>query len=231
VGRCDGVLVECVILVDDLLEHADGFFGFALGGEEAGGEAFEGGAPGLALEAFVQMRRYFLQNATLFQKIEQVETRQLKHIADSDEKFNRLFNALDDPSKKTPDQGIFFNGQIFDAYAFASNLIREAKKEIVLIDNYIDDSVLTLLSKRNAKVAATLYTRKIHKTLLLDLEKHNAQYPKITLKTLAGFHDRFLIIDAKALYHLGASLKDLGKQCFAFSRMDDLLPEILDKLK
>lgn len=183
------------------------------------------------MEAFVQMRRYFLQNATLFQKIEQVETRQLKHIADSDEKFNRLFNALEDQSQKSPAQGIFFNGQIFDAYAFASDRIREARTEIILIDNYIDDSVFTLLSKRSAKTQATLYTRKISKTLQLDLEKHNAQYPVITLQTLTGFHDRFLIIDGKALYHLGASLKDLGKQCFAFSRMDDLLPEIIAKLK
>lgn len=182
------------------------------------------------MEAFVQMRSYFLQNATLFQKIEQVETRQLKHIADSDEKFNRLFNALEDSSKKSPAQGIFFNGQIFDAYAFASDRIREAKTEIILIDNYIDDSVFTLFSKRSVKTKATLYTRRISKTLQLDLDKHNAQYPSIALQTVMGFHDRFLIIDRKALYHLGASLKDLGKQCFAFSRMDDLLPEILTKL-
>lgn len=183
------------------------------------------------MEAFVQMRRYFLQNTELFAKIEQVETRQLRHIADSDEKFNQIFNALEDQSQKSPAQGIFFNGQIFDAYAFASDRIREARTEVILIDNYIDDSVFTLLSKRSAKTKATLYTRKISKTLRLDLEKHNAQYPVITLQTLTGFHDRFLIIDGKALYHLGASLKDLGKQCFAFSRMDDLLPEIIAKLK
>jgi len=183
------------------------------------------------MEAFVQMRRYFLQNAELFQKIEQVETRQLEHIADSDEKFNRIFNALDVHPRKDPQQGIFFNGQIFDAYAFASDLIRRAEKELVLIDNYIDDSVLTLFSKRKPKVVVTLYTRKISKTLQLDLDRHNAQYPPITLKTLSGFHDRFLMVDQKTLYHIGASLKDLGKQCFAFSRMDDLAPTILNKLK
>lgn len=182
------------------------------------------------MEAFVQMRRYFLQNAALFQKIEQVETRQLRHIADSDEKFNRVFNALDQQAQNPPSQGIFFNGQIFDAYRFASNLIRSAKQEIILIDNYIDDSVFTLLSKRRRGVTATLYSRKVSKALQLDLDKHNAQYPPITVEPLPGFHDRFIIIDAKELYHLGASLKDLGKQCFAFSRMDDLLPAILEQL-
>lgn len=182
------------------------------------------------MEAFVEMRRFFLQNATLFQKIEQVETRQLKHIADSDEKFNRVFNALEKQAQTPPNRGIFFNGQIFDAYRFASGLIRSAKREIILIDNYIDDSVLTLLSKRKQDVAATVFTRKATKALQLDLEKHNAQYPAIRLELLPGFHDRFILIDAKELYHLGASLKDLGKQCFAFSRMDDLLPAILKQL-
>lgn len=183
------------------------------------------------MEAFVQMRRYFLQNATLFERIDQVETRQLRHIADSDEKFNRIFNALDARALQPPQQGIFFNGQIFDAYTFASDLIRGAKSELILIDNYIDDSVLTLLSKRKPKVTATIHTRKVGKSLQLDLEKHNAQYPSITVQPLTGFHDRFLIIDNKALYHMGASLKDLGKQSFAFSRMDDLLPNILKYLK
>ena len=183
------------------------------------------------MEAFVQMRSYFLQNAELFQKINQVETKQLKHIADSDEKFNRIFNALDAMPPDAPTHGIFFDGQIFDAYSFASDLVRSAKKNIVLVDNYVDDCVLTLFSKRRASVSASIYTRKISKAFQLDLDKHNAQYPPVKVETLSGFHDRFMIIDDKALYHLGASLKDLGKQCFAFSRMDDLLPSILEQLK
>lgn len=183
------------------------------------------------MEAFVQMRRYFLQNAALFARIEQVETRQLKHIADSDEKFNQLFNALDTQSPQPSRQGIFYNGQIFDAYGFAAELIRGARKTLVLIDNYIDDSVLTLLSKRRAKVTTTIYTRKIAKSLQLDLSKHNAQYPPINVVERPGFHDRFLIRDDKELYHIGASLKDLGKQCFAFSRMDEFVPELTAKLQ
>jgi len=183
------------------------------------------------MEAFVQMRRYFLQNAELFQEIDQVETRQLRHIADSDEKFNRIFNALDERASEAPRQGIFYNGQIFDAYTFAADIIRGAKKSLYLIDNYVDDAVSTLLSKREPKVAATIYTRKTTKAFQLDLDKHNAQYSAIALRVLSGFHDRFLLVDDRELYHLGASLKDLGKQCFAFSRMDDFAHELRQKLK
>lgn len=177
--------------------------------------------------AFVAMRRVMLSMAPIIERLKSLEFKQLQ----SDEKFSQIFKALEQQSENLSTQGIFFDGQIFDAYSFASKIISSAKKEILLIDNYIDDSVLTLLSKRQASVRATIYTRKISKTFQLDLEKHNAQYPPITVKTLARFHDRFIIIDEKALYHLGASLKDLGKQCFAFSRMDGLLSSILGKLK
>ena len=130
-----------------------------------------------------------------------------------------------------PNQGIFFNGQIFDAYVFFSEIIKKAKTEIILIDNYIDETVLIQLSKRNPDVKATIFTGKITQQLLLDLEKHNKQYPPIEIKQFTNSHDRFIIIDRTELYHLGASLKDLGKKWFAFSRMDSLTESLLKMLK
>jgi hypothetical protein len=118
-----------------------------------------------------------------------------------------------------PKEGIFFDGQVFDAYAFVSDLIKSAKKNIILIDNYIDESVLLLLSKRANEVEATVYTPVISPQLQLDLQKHNAQYAPISLKIFTRSHDRFLIID-ETVFHVGASLKDLGKKWFAFSKME-----------
>lgn len=129
-----------------------------------------------------------------------------------------------------PKQGIFFNGQTFDAYVFVSEIIKNAKSEIILIDNYIDESVLLQLSKRNADVKATIYTGIISPRLLLDLEKHNKQYPPIEIKSFNNSHDRFIIIDRTELYHIGASLKDLGKKWFAFSRFDSLAGSLLKML-
>ena len=130
-----------------------------------------------------------------------------------------------------PNQGVFFNGQVFDAYTFVSDLIRSANKIIILIDNYIDDTVLTHLTKRKKGVKATIFTKAITKQLKLDIKKHNAQYEPIRIKILKEAHDRFLIIDEKEVYHIGASLKDLGKKWFAFSKMDISSVKILDKLK
>ena len=129
-----------------------------------------------------------------------------------------------------PIQGVFFDGQIFDAYELMAKIIRSAKKEIILIDNYIDESVLIHLSKRAANVEAIIYTQKITPQMQLDLAKHNQQYPSIEIKTLKMAHDRFIILDQKDLYHIGASLKDLGKRWFAFSKINEFLPEILKKL-
>ncbi len=119
-----------------------------------------------------------------------------------------------------PNQGIFFKGQVFDAYTFVSDLIRSAKKSIILIDNYIDDTVLTRFTKRKKGVTVTIFTKNISKQLKLDVEKHNEQYEPVTIKVFKDAHDRFLIIDEKEIYHFGASLKDLGKKWFAFSKMD-----------
>lgn len=129
-----------------------------------------------------------------------------------------------------PVEGIFYNGQIFDAYKFATDLIRSARKSLLLIDNYVDDSVLLMLSKRNPGVTATVYTQKITPQLQLDLDKHNDQYPPINIRTYRNSHDRFLIVDDKEVYHIGASLKDLGKKMFAFSKLQIDPGLITDKL-
>jgi len=134
-------------------------------------------------------------------------------------------------SQESPKQGIFYDGQVYDAYVFVCNLIRKAKKSLVLVDNYVDESVLSLLSKRTDGIAATIYTKSISKQLMLDLKKHNEQYPPITINIFENSHDRFLVIDEQEIYHLGASLKDLGKKWFAFSRFELEAVEILQKLK
>ena len=129
-----------------------------------------------------------------------------------------------------PKQGIFFEGQIFDAYTFVADLIKRATTEIVLIDNYLDETVLTLMTKRKPGVRALLFTRSISQSLQLDIEKHNNQYPPIAVHTLTESHDRFLIIDRTELYHVGASLKDVGKKWFAFSKLDLPADLILSRL-
>jgi hypothetical protein len=178
------------------------------------------------MRAFVAMRKFILHHAKIFERLDQVERRQVF----SDQKIEKIFSLLENHGNHPPAQGIFFNGQIFDAYAFVASLIRKAKSSILLVDNYVDEPVLLLLAKRHASTSATIFTRKISRQLALDLEKHNAQYPPIAIHTLEGFHDRFLIIDKQDLYHLGASMKDLGKHCFAFSKLDSLAPEILSRL-
>ena len=178
------------------------------------------------MQAFVKMRAFLLQNASVFQRLDKLERKQLK----TDEKLEQIFKALE-AGQPQPDKGIFFEGQIFDAYVFVADIIKSAKTDIVLIDNYVDETVLNLLAKRSINVTASIYTKTISKTLSLDPEKHNAQYPAISIKPFANSHDRFLIIDRNQLYHLGASLKDLGKKRFAFSRMDSLVEQVLDKLK
>ena len=174
------------------------------------------------MQAFVSMRKFLLNNASVFQRLEQVELNQLK----SNERIDKIFNALG-KSNELPTQGVFFDGQIFDAYELMSRIIRSAKKEIILIDNYIDESVLIQLSKRSANVEAIIYTKSMPRVLHLDLERHNHQYPPIKIRELRESHDRFLIIDRNELYHIGASLKDLGKKWFAFSKLDIAMLEFV----
>jgi ribosomal protein S6 len=180
------------------------------------------------IEAFVSMRRFLLNNVSLFQKVEQIEKRQISYEIKTDQKIDTLFKAIENKNLK-PSQGIFYDGQMFDAYVFVSNIIKSAKKEIVLIDNYVDESVLTLFSK-NQDINVTIYTHTLTKQLKLDVQKYNTQYTPITIKTFKNAHDRFLIVDKTELYHIGASLKDLGKKWFAFSKMDMESVGILERL-
>lgn len=165
------------------------------------------------IDAFVAMRNFLMNNAHIFQRMERIEMKQLK----TDEKVDAILDRLNEP--KEIEQGIFFNGQIFDAYAFIARLIRQAKIRIAVVDNYIDDSVLVQLSKRLPGVKVDIYDGKISSRLRQDVERHNAQYPGVTLHNCTKAHDRFLIID-EDVYHIGHSLKDLGKKLFAFSKMD-----------
>ena len=180
------------------------------------------------IKTFANMRKLISQNIALFERFERIENRLTIH----DKNFNLLFKALEDKNN-IPVQNIFFDGQIYDAYSFVNDLIKLANSEIVLIDNYIDDTVFTLFSKY-PNINFIIYTNNISKQLKLDFEKYSKQYKNIALKTFKSSHDRFLIIDKKDIYHLGASLKDLGKKWFAFSKMslDSLnLDEIFNRLK
>ncbi|MBN1578281.1 MAG: ORF6N domain-containing protein [Chitinispirillaceae bacterium] len=182
------------------------------------------------INAFVAMRKFIVSNAQIFQRLDTVERKQLEHKLETDEKFKKVFNAIEAKGIK-PKQGIFFNGQIFDAYRFVSDIFRNAKASIIIIDNYIDDTVLTHLMKRADKIKVTILTREISKHLALDIKKFNEQYPPVEIKEFKNAHDRFIIIDGTIVYHFGASLKDLGKKWFAFSKMDIGAAEMLRKLE
>ncbi|MBW6471354.1 MAG: ORF6N domain-containing protein [Methanosarcinaceae archaeon] len=182
------------------------------------------------MRAFVAMRRVIALNAGVFQRLDAVEKRQIEHKAETDQNFEKIFNAMESKEIQ-PKQGVFFDGQIFDAYKFVADLIRTAKNSITIIDNYIDDTVLTHLTKINDGVKVTIFTKTISKQLALDIKKFNAQYPPIEIKEFKNSHDRFIIIDNKTVYHFGASLKDLGKKWFAFSKMDIGAIEMLTRLE
>ena len=164
------------------------------------------------MRAFTTARRFIAANSQIFQRLNSIE----RHQIETDHRIEEVFQRLE--AGQQPQQGIFFDGQIFDAYHFVSNLVREAKSSIVLFDNYIDDTVLTLLDKREPNVSATIYTRSITPKLALDLQRHNMQYAPVNILEVNKIHDRFLCID-DVVYHIGASLKDLGKKWFAFSKM------------
>lgn len=167
------------------------------------------------MNAFVEMRRMLISNAALFHRLDNIELKQLE----ADQKFEEIFKALES-GKLQSEKGIFYNGQVFDAYKFVADIIRNAESSIILLDNYADDTVLTLLGKRKDNVTAKIYTKAISNQLRLDVQRYNSQYPPIEIEVFPDAHDRFLIIDQTELYHIGASLKDLGKKWFAFSRMD-----------
>ena len=163
------------------------------------------------------LKDHLLKGYSINNRIENLEQR----VTKTEEKIDFFVRT-----SLPPQQGIFFDGQVFDAYQFASDLVRKAHKAIILIDNYIDDTVLTILDKRNKSVSATIYTQRISQQLQLDLEKHNAQYAPINIVQFNKAHDRFLMIDDE-VYHIGASIKDLGKKWFAFTLMKDIRAEVL----
>ena len=175
------------------------------------------------MSAFIELRKEIPKLGTLHNRVALLELK----IKESDFKFDKVFNALE--GNKIPTQGIFFEGQVFDAYELTSRIIRSAKKSIVLIDNYIDENTLTHLSKKGKNVRVTLLTKNQSKQLSLDLKKVNAQYGNFAWQQFDKSHDRFLIIDHNEVYHLGASLKDLGKKWFAFSKLNKLSVESILK--
>ena len=187
------------------------------------------------MRAFVSMRHFMVNNASVFSRLETMEYHQLeilqhqqdtdKHIEATNKRIDEVFRRLDEGNAK-PKQGVFYNGQIYDAYTFVSDLIKSAKRHIVLIDNYVDETVLTLLDKRAEGVSAVIYTQQINRQFQLDIDRHNAQYAPIDVETFRLSHDRFLCIDDD-VYHIGASIKDLGKKWFGFSKMEILTPDEL----
>ena len=176
------------------------------------------------MDAFIEMRHFIANNAALFDRISKVELKQLE----ADKKFDQLFEYIGEHTETN--QKLFFDGQIYDAFSLLIELIQKAEQEIILIDGYVDVSTLNLLAKKNSGVAVTIYTLKKTKLTAQDVAVFNAQYPQLNVKYTNVFHDRFLILDGKTVYHIGASLKDAGKKCFGVTLMKDAGPDLMKKL-
>ena len=170
------------------------------------------------MDAFVEMRKFIANNANIFNRLTTVEYKLLEH----DKKFDEVFNELQRKQESEFRQKIFFDGQIYDAYSLIINIIKSAKNKILIIDNYIDDSILEMLTKKNKDVRAIILTSNKTNISKLDVQKFNKEYSTLEVAQTDKFHDRFIIIDNKELYHIGASLKDLGKKCFAISKIEDM---------
>ena len=179
----------------------------------------------LIMEVFVEMRHFIANNTALFDRISKVELKQLE----ADKKFDQLFEYVNTHAETN--QKLFFDGQIYDAFSLLIELIQKAAQEIILIDGYVDVSTLNLLAKKQSGVAVTIYTFKKTKLTAQDVAAFNSQYPQLDVKYTNVFHDRFLILDGKTVYHIGASLKDAGKKCFGVTLMDDVLLALLGKIK
>lgn len=178
------------------------------------------------------LKEYLLRGYNVNQRLLYMESRIDHRLSEHDQQIKALSGKVDFFLRTSlpPREGILFDGQIFDAYVFVCDLVRRADKRIVLIDNYIDETVLTLLDKRKPGVTATIYTKRVNDKLRLDMERHNVQYPLVDVRPVSNMHDRFLIVD-DTLYHIGASIKDLGKKLFAFSKMELSPSSILDKVQ
>ena len=174
------------------------------------------------MNAFVEMRKFLIQNGQIFERLTNIEYKLLEH----DKKFNEVFNQLQ--VEENIKQKIFFEGQIYDAYSLIIDIIKKANKKILIIDNYIDDSVLKMLTKKNNNVEVVILTSDKSNIQQIDIQKFNKEYSILKVAKTNKFHDRFIIIDNEEMYHLGASIKDLGKKCFGINKIEDV--EIMEKI-
>lgn len=183
------------------------------------------------MNTFVEMRRFIANHALLFEKVSDIELKQLEYQKNTDEKFDKVFRYIEDHAES--EQKIFFDGQIYDAFSLITSIIRKAQKGIILIDGYVDVDTLNMLAKKNAGVDVKIYTYASAQLTEKDAAKFNAQYPTLTVKKTQVFHDRFIILDGGTAYHIGASIKDAGKKCFAISLIDDpgVVTDLLNRLK
>ena len=183
------------------------------------------------MNTFVEMRRFIANHALLFEKVSDIELKQLEYQKNTDEKFDKVFRYIEDHAES--EQKIFFDGQIYDAFSLITSIIRKAQKEIILIDGYVDVDTLNMLAKKNAGVDVKIYTYANAQLTKTDAAKFNAQYPTLTVKKTQVFHDRFILLDGGTAYHIGASIKDAGKKCFAISLIDDpgVVTDLLNRLK
>ena len=183
------------------------------------------------MRAFVEMRRFVANNALLFERISNVELKQLEYQKQTDEKLDQIFGYISDHEESS--QKVFFDGQIYDAFSLIVSLVQKAKKEIVLVDGYVDIGTLNILAKKNENVAVVMYTLKRTKLSQADVDNFNSQYPSLEMRFTKAFHDRFLILDKKNAYHIGASIKDAGKKCFGITLIedDDIVKDILQRLQ
>ena len=183
------------------------------------------------MRTFVEMRRFIANNALLFEKVSDIELKQLEYQKNTDEKFDKVFQYIEDHAET--EQKIFFDGQIYEAFSLIISIVKKAKKEIILIDGYVDVDTLNILAKKNAGVDVKIYTFASATLTNRDVANFNAQYPTLTVKKTQVFHDRFIILDRKIAYHIGASIKDAGKKCFGISLIDDsgVVTDLLNRLK
>ena len=182
------------------------------------------------MKAFTEMRNFILNNKMLFEKISNIELKQIEYQKSTDDKFEKVFEYISEHKEK--EQKIFFDGQVYDAFSMIIDLIKKAENEIILIDNYVDIDTLNILSKKNDKVKVELYTKSNTKLNVNDINKFNLQYPKLEVKYTEVFHDRFLILDKKYIYHIGASIKDVGKKCFGITliKYEAIIKDVLARL-
>ena len=183
------------------------------------------------MNTFVEMRRFIANNALLFEKVSDIELKQLEYQKSTDEKFDKVFKYIEDHAES--EQKIFFDGQIYDAFSLITSIIQKAQKEIILIDSYVDIDTLNILAKKNAGVDVKIYTYASAQLTNRDAANFNAQYPTLTVKKTQVFHDRFIILDGRTAYHIGASIKDAGKKCFGISLLEDpgMVTDLLNRLR